>query len=281
MRRAVRIAAGLAALAVLLAAGLVAYGLVAASSDPIRRDAEIIVPSFAQGQAPFRVALLSDIHFGNRAMPRQRLERIVAAINAAQPNLVVIAGDFVNGRRGRLETNPADLIAPLAQLQASHGVIATLGNHDHWTDPARIRAALVRAGITVLANQAAQRGPLVVLGLDDAHTHHDDIAATLASGRGMVGLPVVVTHSPDSVPRLPPQVGAVLAGHTHCGQVVLPLIGSLAPLVRRHVYNTRYSCGLLHDPQRTVIVTAGLGSGSVPVRIGAPPDWWLVSFRAP
>lgn len=281
MRKLWRSAVWLAGLAALLVAGLTAYGLAEASSAPLRREAQITVPSFPKGQDAFRVALLSDIHFGNRAMSRQRLQRIVAAVNAAKPDLVVIVGDFVNGRRGKLETNPAELIAPLAQLQAAQGVIATLGNHDHWTDPARIRAALAQAGVTVLANQSAQRGPLVVLGLDDGHTHHDNLAATLASARGMVGLPVLVTHSPDLVPQLPPQIGTVLAGHTHCGQVVLPLIGSLAPLAGRHVYNTHYQCGLIHDRQRDVIVTAGLGSGSVPVRIGARPDWWLVTFRAP
>ncbi|MEN9682446.1 MAG: hypothetical protein RIQ99_1733 [Pseudomonadota bacterium] len=277
MRRLLRLAGWLT----LLGLGLLGYGLIAATSQPVERQVEIAAPGLPAGGPPFRVALLSDIHFGNRAMQRARLDAIVAAVNAAKPDLVVIAGDFVNGRAGRIETNPADLIAPLAKLRAPHGVIATLGNHDHWTDPARIRGALTQAGITVLANQAAQRGPLVILGLDDAHTHHDDIAATLVSAKGMAGLPVVVTHSPDLASRLPATVGQVLAGHTHCGQVVLPLIGSLAPLVGRHVYNTHYTCGVIRDPGRTVVITGGLGSGSVPVRIGAAPDWWLVTFRAP
>jgi predicted MPP superfamily phosphohydrolase len=281
VRRLLRLAGWLALVGLGLAAGLLGYGLIAVTAQPVERQVEIVTPGLPAGSPPFRVALLSDIHFGNRAMQRPRLDAIVAAVNAAKPDLVVIAGDFVNGRDGRIETNPADLVAPLAGLRAPHGVIASLGNHDHWTDPARIRRALAQAGITVLANQAAQRGPLVVLGVDDGHTHHDDIAAALASAKGMAGLRVVVTHSPDLTPRLPATVGQVLAGHTHCGQVVLPLLGSLAPLVRRYVYNRHYTCGVIRDPGRTVVITGGLGSGSVPVRIGAAPDWWLVTFRAP
>ncbi|HOB13032.1 MAG TPA: metallophosphoesterase [Novosphingobium sp.] len=281
MRRLLKLAIKAAALAVLSVSALIAYGLVEAHSDPIRREADIIVPSFPAAQAPFRVALLSDIHFGNRAMQRERLEAIVAAINAAHPDLIVITGDFVNGHRGKLRTNPADLVEPLAGLQAPQGVIATPGNHDHWTDLAKIQAALERAGITVIANQAVQRGPLLILGIDDAYSGHADVAAALAATKGLSGVPVAITHSPDITPRLPAEIGTVLAGHTHCGQVVLPMIGSLAPLFGYHVFDPHYQCGVVADAGRTVVVTAGLGSGSIPVRVGAPPDWWLISFSAP
>ncbi len=276
-----RVAIRSALLAILLAGALIVYGLIEAKADPIRREAEIVASSFPADQQPFRVALLSDIHFGNRAMQRERLEAIVAAVNAARPDLVVITGDFVNGHNGQLKTNPDDLIAPLAGLTAPQGVIATPGNHDHWTDLAKVKAALEKAGITVLVNTPAQRGPLLVLGLDDGFTSHDDVSAALAAAKGLAGIPVVVTHSPDLAPRLPPEIGTVLAGHTHCGQAVLPLIGSLAPALGYHVFDPHYQCGLVRDPGRTVIVTAGLGSGSIPFRVGAPPDWWLVTFRAP
>ena len=280
MRKA-RIAVWLLVAAIAAAGALIAYGLIEAKSDPIRREAAVVVPAYPSGQPPFRVALLSDIHFGNRAMQRERLDAIVASVNATRPDLVVITGDFVNGHRGKIKTNPDDLVAPLAGLRAAHGVIATPGNHDHWTDLPAVNAALTRAGITVLANAAVQRGPLVVMGIDDGFTAHDDIAATFAAAQGLTGIPLAVTHSPDLAPRLPAAVGTVLAGHTHCGQVVFPVIGSLAPLLGYHVFNPRYQCGLVHDQDRTVIVTAGLGSGGIPFRDGAPPDWWLVTFRAP
>ena len=77
-------------------------------------------------------------------------------------------------------------------------------------------------------------------------------------------------------------VPLVLAGHTHCGQVVFPLIGPLlsrSPREHwRRLYNPRYRCGLVRDPGRVVIVTAGVGSGTTPIRLGAPPDWWLVAI---
>jgi uncharacterized protein len=285
VRKIRRFAAWLLLAGVLALGCAVAFGLGEAVAQPIMREAALQLTGLSVDQAPYRVALLSDIHFGNRAMRRERLDAIVSQVNAARPDLIVIVGDFVNGHGGRIETRTADLVAPLAGLKADDGVIATLGNHEHWTDPEAVRAALGRAGITVLSNQAVRRGPLQIVGLDDGYSRHADFAAAQQSAAGLGGVPVVITHSPDLSLSLPPEVGLVLAGHTHCGQVVVPLIGSLAPIFGklvgdRHYFNVRYQCGLVRDAGRTTIVTAGLGSGSIPLRIGAPPDWWLVTLRA-
>ena len=98
------------------------------------------------------------------------------------------------------------------------------GNHDHWTSPARVRAVLERAGVTVLVNGAVRRGPLAVGGVDDVVTHHADLPATRAATVGAGGARLLVSHSPDVSPRAKAEL--VLAGHTHCGQIVLPFYGS-------------------------------------------------------
>ena len=277
-------------IAAVLVAGLAAlwlYGMAQAAADPVARQAELTLPKMAPRTAPYRVALLSDIHFGNRAMRPERLARIVDQINAAKPDLIVIVGDFVNGKHGAPEPDPKGLTAPLAGLHARDGVVATLGNHDHWTDATAVRAALAGAGIEVLINQAAQRGPLLLLGIDDGYSRHANIAAAIMTLSRQSNLPIVaITHSPDLSPRLPSGITLVLAGHTHCGQVVLPIIGALAPIFGkvigdREYYDPHYQCGIVRDGPRTTIVTAGLGSGSVPIRIGAPPDWWLISLDVP
>lgn len=287
MRRAARVVLWSV---VLLAAGLAALvwtGLREAVSDPIRRETAITLPGMPDGAVPYRIALLSDIHIGNRAMQPERLERIVGQINAARPDLVVIVGDFVNGHAGKLDSDPRQLTGPLSRLRARDGVVATLGNHEYWTDPDAVRRALEAAGVQVLANQPLQRGPVMLLGLDDRYTHRADIPATLAQVPQASNLPLVaINHSPDLAPQLPAGVTLLLAGHTHCGQAVLPGIGALAPLFGklvgdRHYYLARYECGIVREGPRTTIVTGGLGSGSIPMRIGAPPDWWLVSLTAP
>jgi hypothetical protein len=69
----------------------------------------------------------------------------------------------------------------------------------------------------------------------------------------------------------------VLAGHTHCGQIVLPLIG---PLETGSDYGRKYVCGVFRSGLKTLIVTAGLGTSHIPIRIGAPPDIWLISVES-
>ena len=159
-------------------------------------------------------------------------------------------------------------------------MIAVLGNHDHWTAPAGIAAALREAGITLLANDAVERGPLAVIGIDDAFSGHADPARALAAAARLPGAPLVLTHAPDVLPSLPRgRAPLVLTAHTHCGQAVIPALGvavSRSPLTGKRLYDPRYQCGIVRDPGRIVVITAGLGTSVVPIRLGAPPDWWLI-----
>lgn len=268
IRRLLFVALGLV---LLLCAGLLT-GYAGARADPVIRRTAVNLPGWPAGRPPITIALMSDIHMESAAMDEGRLARIVAKVNALHPDLVVIAGDFVEGE-GVAEAERAIplLERPLARLRAPLGVVAVLGNHDHWTDPAPLAAMLRRIGVVVLVNGAQAIGPLAVGGLDDPATHRERIAPTRAALAMLDGAGVMVAHSPDIATRLPARTRLLLAGHTHCGQVVLPLIG--APV---EVTDSHYRCGIVHDPGRVTIVTAGLGTSELPVRVGAPPDIWLV-----
>ncbi|WP_243455635.1 metallophosphoesterase [Sphingosinicella sp. BN140058] len=275
-----------AAIALLVLASLfLIVGVREAVSQPVERRLTIGLSGWPPGARPLKIALLSDIHLGNDAMDAGRLRSIVGDVNAARPDLVLLAGDFVVGHDAAgAERRAAGLEAPLSHLKAPLGVVAVLGNHDHWTSPDGVRDALGRAGIRVLGNEALRAGPLAILGVDDSFSGHDDVAATRASWKPIGGIHLVLTHSPDLAHKLSDHVHLVLAGHTHCGQVVLPWLGSVltrSPRQRwRPLYDTRYRCGVVRDTNRIVVVTAGVGSGTSPVRLSAPPDWWLVTVGA-
>src|SRR5437868_4986392 len=121
-RRAVAVLAAAAGLAILAAA---AFGLHEARSRPIVRQATVALPGWPAGARPLRAVLVSDIHLGNLAMDRRRLHAVVAEIDAARPDLVLIAGDFVVGSGPEGAQAEADaLTAPLSRLRAPLGVIA-------------------------------------------------------------------------------------------------------------------------------------------------------------
>lgn len=252
---------------------LALWGYRNALADPVRREARVVLPGL---RTPLRVAFLTDIHVTGPDVPPARVERLVAEVNAARPNLVLIAGDFVGDHR--LATRaypPAAIAAPFAALRPRLGTFAVLGNHDHAHDAPAIRRALEALGVRVLVNRAVRAGPVTVAGADDAFTGRDDVAALDRGAAALGGPAILLTHSPDVVPKLSRRFALVLAGHTHCGQVSLPLIGPPVTFTRT---GKRYACGIDREAARTVITGAGLGTSMWPLRLGAPPDWWLVTL---
>ncbi len=249
-----------------LVAGCV--GVHNALSDPIKRTADIQLAALPKQSKPVRIALLSDVHVGNFVMTRDRLGHIVSEVNASHPDIVLLAGDFVIGESPAGTSARALDLAPLTNLRARNGVFAVLGNHDHWTDAAIIRSTLRKAGVVVLGNEAVRVGALAIVGIDDRFSHHDDIARSMRQAEKIGGVPIALTHSPSLSSDLPRSVPLLLAGHTHCGQMFW-----------RRYYNSALICGILKERSHTVVVTGGIGSGAVPLRYGAPPDWWLLEVR--
>jgi predicted MPP superfamily phosphohydrolase len=255
-------------------AALALYAFLEARRDPVVREASISLPSWPAGAAPVRVVLLSDIHAGTLATSPPRLARIVDQVNALKPDLILIAGDFTPGHDEIDAATVTAALAPLRLLSARLGVFAVPGNHDHWTGLAAVRSALEATGITLLVNQAVALGPLAIGAVDDDYSRHARTAQVVAAVRRLAGARLVFTHSPDIAPQLPPDFTLLLAGHTHCGQAVIPFYGSLDPVSR---YDDRYRCGIVREGGRTVIVTGGIG-GSLPLRLNAPPDLWLLTL---
>ena len=246
-------------------------------ATPEVRTATVVLRGMAPGIAPLRAALISDIHVAGPDMPPERLARIVAQINALAPDIVLIAGDLVSEKTVATHIyTPEQIVAPLGKLVAPLGVVVVPGNHDHWFDWPALAEQLRAYGIRVLQNEAAQFGPLVVGGVDDAYTRRDDLPLVLQAMRGLAGGRLILTHSPDIFPQVPGEVALVLAGHTHCGQIGYPWGGAPTMLSR---YGDRFACGVHSEGSRTVITGAGLGTSLVPVRLFTRPEIWLVELR--
>lgn len=264
------------AVLLLLALAVPVLGYLNAVADPVVRHANVGFQSWPAGAPPIRIALLADLHVQGPDLSPARMARIAAQVNAQKPDLILIAGDFSGDRtlRTRLYSE-AEIAASLKTLKAPLGVYAVLGNHDHWRDGPAMARAVSAAGVPVLANQAIRTGPLTLAGTDDIHTGNADVEALARSAAALPGPTVVLSHSPDIAPLLPPRFGLVLAGHTHCGQIVLPLIGRIATASR---YGERYACGMVREAGRTTIVSAGIGTSVLPFRFGAPPDFWIITI---
>ena len=272
-----RLAAGLGVGTVLI----VAIGYANATAMPVVRRLNLKVSDYPASAKPIRILLLSDVHVHAPDMPPSRLTKIVDQINALRPDVVIAAGDFTGNDWIGRDYLPVAAIAPLRRLQTKFGAYAVLGNNDYQAGAGDIARALGSAGIHVLHNDAVAVGPLALGGID-GRIHHR--AAGWATARQATydaldrtaGVQVLAAHRPDEFVPAPPSVRLVLAGHTHCGQIVLPFFGALES---GSDFGMRYLCGVHRDGSKLLVVTAGLGTSHVPLRFGAPPDLWLVTIE--
>lgn len=238
-----------------------------------------------------RVAALADLHAGAPIMAEARIEQIVAATNALAPDITVLLGDY--GPSSRFVTRLLahdDVARRLGALRARFGVFAVNGNHDWWEDEAAMRAgrgavpsiarAFEAAGIAVLSNRVRRAGPVLVGGLDSTWAFGssrgaDDLPRLMRDVSGDTPL-LLLVHEPDIFPQLPARAAVTFCGHTHGGQV--RLLGYSPRIPSR--YGNRYAWGHVREDGRDLIVSGGLGTTTLPVRFGVPPEITLVEISA-
>jgi len=233
----------------------------------------IALPRLPHGLRNLRIVQLSDIHHG-LYLPLQAVMDAVELANRLEPAIAVLTGDFITYSRAYIQP----VAETLAGLQARLGIYAVLGNHDFRVSAEAVTRALRRHGIHVLRNQhtavRARGETLYVAGVDDLH-----YGADLA--RAMRHVPahaasILLSHHPGMIRQAAQAgVGLMLSGHTHGGQVRLPVPPSKAngngqgesQARRRH-----FVAGLDALDGTQVYVSRGIGTVVVPVRFRCPAE---------
>lgn len=228
------------------------------------------------GAPTTRIAVLSDLHVSDNAASLAQLAQIAEEVEISEPDLVVLLGDYTKQSSTETLSNSHRLAVSeiLGRMTSSTTVVATLGNHDVWSDGQEWIHALETQGISVLNNRVLdlmlEQTYICVRGLGDIYSGQFEYIGwpTICEAASRI----TITHDPagafeDGVS------GLVLAGHTHCGQIRFPLIGapwtpSTAP--------SDAQCGLYRDEQRQVFVSAGIGTSVVPWRLGTQAAWDLL-----
>jgi uncharacterized protein len=227
------------------------------------------LPGLAPEFCGFRIVHLSDIHMGDW-MNAARLDEVVRLANEQSPDLVAITGDFITRRAA---SHMRDLVCGLSRLTARDGVVAVLGNHDHWSGAQAVRDGLVASGVHEVANdfRTIRRGDsnLHITGVDDIIVGRDRLDLLLAR-LPADGVAVLLAHEPDFADESAAtgRFSLQLSGHTHGGQVVAPLFGPLLlpPLGHRYPNGYYQVGGMIQYTNR------GVGVVSPFVRINCRPE---------
>lgn len=223
----------------------------------------------------FRIAQVSDVHH-SRLVSIEEVRQVVGLANAAGADLIALTGDYTTDRPEYVEP----CAEALGELKAPEGVWAVLGNHDHRTDGLLTRAALRRRGIEVLTNQNTElrRGAdvLQLAGVDDWGWGKADFARAM-QGVDTSRPSLMLSHEPMAldVPETR-GVSLILSGHTHGGQINLPLVGAPAAYVWEHL---KYLRGTYESEGTQLYVSRGTGVIGVPVRLGAPPEVAVIRLQ--
>jgi len=239
------------------------------------RDIELALPRWRLDG--LRAGVLSDVHAGVPHMPLAKLARAVDALNDRAPDVHLLLGDYLDSSQPWRRRLAPELVAKeLARLRAPLGTIAVIGNHDWRNSGDRVWRALEAEGVTVLEDRAVElANGLWVAGLGDMRHRRPDVARALRK------IPedapaIVLSHDPDMFPEVPERVSLTLAGHTHGGQVAIPLLRR--PLLPSY-YGERYARGHVIEHGRHLFVSSGLGTSGLPIRLLAPPEVLILTLR--
>ena len=248
---------------------------------------EVTIQSATWRGPPVRLGLISDTHVAAPHVDPERVSRVVARMNGLHPDAVLLLGDYAGGHEPaavRAAPTRSEIlrgVAAFGGLKSPLGTYAVLGNHDWWYDGPATEQALRAAGALVLENQAVEirrpGGAFWLAGLADLESRR----ATPSYDRALAGVPwdqpvVVMTHWPDPFAKAPDRVALTVAGHTHCGQVNLPVVGRLVHASRAA---RQWGCGAYVDRGRHLFVTGGVGVSILPVRFRAPPEIVVVTLK--
>ncbi|RYG49445.1 hypothetical protein EON79_01220 [bacterium] len=251
----------------LIAGGIAGAGTLGGwlEHDALKVEHRRVYPAEYKGPTK-RIAFLTDLHI-SCDHDLQRALRAVDMAAAEKPDLLLLGGDYVSRRGGFREHDIHRFLAACAKVAPAAGI---LGNHDYGEEdwPARFRWHFANAGIPLLINREVELAGLRVYGADDALE---------GDPKSPAGEPphVMLLHEPDYVSIAPRLRTLVLSGHTHGGQVCLPLgIPIFVPPGGR----SAPAAGFAWHNARCLYVSRGIGTTSLPLRAFCRPEVSLIEL---
>lgn len=258
-----------------LALALGIYGVWQAVKVPNVKEVEMRISDLPSDLEGFSIVQLSDLHVGP-LLKKDWLSSVVAKVNALNPDLIALTGDYIDGRVSEIEAE----ISPLADLHAKYGIFGVTGNHEYYWNATEWIEALKNLGIHFLNNEhtvlQVNEAKLIVAGIPDLAasrfglTPPDFIKAMQDAPEG---LRVLLAHQPKIFKETQTQTDIQLSGHTHGG-----IMFFIQPLIAR--FNEGFVAGLYPQNNKNLYVSPGTGLwNGFSCRVGVPAEISRIILR--
>ena len=218
-----------------------------------------------------RIVFVSDFHLNK--MSELRLKRIVDKINKQNPDIVFSGGDYSIGHNPKISMNMQTVAKNLSKIQAKYGFYTVFGNHDYNKHSNYVKDSFKKYNINILENSnyhiLHNNKSLFVAGISDMQTTYYSLDKALVGTKPPI---ILISHSPDITPSARGKVNLILSGHTHGGQVRVPLYGGI---IVPSKYGKRYESGFVEN---LVYINRGLGTSILPIRFNCPPEITVIDY---
>ncbi len=253
---------------IFISLGAVTFGIINATMPRIV-NYTISSPALAPDWSGKNIILVSDTHLGI-VRSRSFMEKVVAKINSVKPDLVLVAGDIIDGP----VFNYAEGLSPLKKIRSTYGVIYTPGNHEGYNSEPEKFYPIVKSLTTTLIDERTRIGNTDIIGLNYQMQNASATQTQLAGSGFTPGTPTIaLLHDPKNARTLlDAGVSLVVSGHTHCGQF-FPL-----NLLVKKIYK-EYTYGVTTINGNTAITTCGVGTAMSPLRIGTNPEIVVIRIQ--
>lgn len=229
----------------------------------------------------FKIIFLSDIHYG-KFFKTNRLIEVVNEINRLEPDIVIIGGDYldipVESKRNMKKYIDIEF-SILSKLKAKRGIYTVVGNHDYFLGKALIMEQLESNSFKLLLNDKEKicigNDYIEIIGIDDLLEGKPNTSLLKEDSKSFS---IAVSHNPDFFGKFKNAINydLGLSGHTHGGQVTF--FGLYAPYTSSK-YGQKYIRKVIKEGNRTILVSYGIGNGSLPIRFFAKPDFLEITLK--
>ena len=224
-----------------------------------------------------KIVFAADFHVYKNQ--HKRLAKIVKKINAQNPDIVLLGGDYVRTDSPEKSMDIETIAKYLGQIKPKYLTAAVLGNHDYAYGTQKVKKALNKNNIKVLMNEHIKvktpKSVVYISGVEDLWWGQPNIPQALKNTKNPI---ILLSHNPDLFPEIPNRVDLTLCGHTHGGQVVLPIWGVLGTKIVPSKYGNKYIRGFIEEGNKKMIITNGLGTSILPVRFNSFPEIVVIDF---